>query len=157
MGLGLNNVDGDFLILGRSKLKVTIDFLAAAWNTVGTHEVFDVTGVVLASVFFDVTKNCTSGGAGTLAIEDDQGSVWSAAQAVGNLTTTRLILPAGTVTTSSIMKNFFEDRGWNVLKSSDFGFRIAAAAFTDGTIDAYCLWTPISDGATVVAGAGGAL
>lgn len=156
-GQGLNPTRFEFA----NKLKVSIDFSQAAWNTVATHEVFNVTGLVRALVIYQVTANLTSGGAATVSFGDDQGAAnYSAAQAYTNLTSPRVVVPGGTISVVprwwSVYQNSAQNSD-NVFAGVDIGYQIATAAMTGGTIVAYCFWTPISDDGLVVAGDGSAL
>jgi len=147
---------------GRHRVvKVTIPFTSATWNTVATHEVFTVTGVVRAMCIFHVTSSLTSGGAATISFGlQTAGTSYAAAQTYTNLTTGNMVSPGGTVTTGIRTYTFLLHQTNNadlVISEDDIGYAIASAALTGGTIDAYCFWAPVSEGGLVVAGAGGAL
>jgi hypothetical protein len=147
----------------KNRLQVNVDFSSATWNTVATHEVFTLTGVCCGWLFYHVTDELTSSGAATVAFGDATGTgSYSAAQTYANLVTDALVIPASTVGNYSTMTNFFfspaaSRHGSFVSASVDFGFQIASAALTGGTLKAYCFWTPVSSDGLIVAGAGGAL
>jgi hypothetical protein len=110
---------------------------------------FTVTGTVLARVFGVCQTALTSGGAATVALgiagttaglipitpfdDVNQYNIWQDATPEAN--------PAALVAANpSVITN-----------GADILLTIADAALTAGVIDFYCLWTPLSAGATVVA------
>lgn len=150
-----------YLGLFDNLVTVTIDFTSATWNTVATHEVFTVTGVVAAATVWTITETLTSGGAATMGI-GIEGAVtnYGGNYAVASLTAGVFPTPGGTSTAAhqNMAPQLFTSSGAHkLLDGLDIGYQINVAAMTDGTIVAYCFWTPISAGATVVAGAGGSL
>ena len=147
-------------LLGMRQSKVSIDFALAAWNTIASHEVFTVTGLVRALMIYNVTADLTSGGAATISFGDETNTIrFAGLQAYTNLTAGYFVLPGGTVTLGCRVEADYRQT-YNAdmfLKGLDIGFAVAVAALTGGTMDAYCFWSPITDGATVVAAAGGPL
>jgi hypothetical protein len=142
----------------------TIDFSDATWNTAATHEVFTVTGVVRAMVIYRVTESLASAGSPTIAFGvEGTTNDYAAAQNHTNLTAGRFVSAAGTVATNIMRWQVVTAAATantpadNIINGLDIGYVIATAAMTDGTVEAYCFWSPISAGATVVEGAGGAL
>lgn len=148
-----------FPALGQNVLRVTIDFALAAWNTIATHEVFTVTGLVKATVFYRVTGNAAAGAGGLVSFGREGAlTAFAAAQGFANLTTGNIVIPGATIAAFLGANAYAVDGDADtIIEGLDLGYEITVAAFTGGTIEAVCFWTPISSGATVVAGAGGAL
>lgn len=133
-------------------LAVAADFSSATWNTVATHEILTVTGLVRvriipvctvdltgasATIALGVEGAATTFIAATTGTDIDAGEIW--------LGTT----PAGQFAYSSVV-----DR---VVQGLDIGYVVATAALTAGAITFHVWWDPLETGATVVAGAGGTL
>ena len=141
-----------------------VDLSSATWNTVATHEVFTVTGMVRVFVWIVCTELITS------------------ASAPGN-TTIYFISESGIVNLSyasddtSVVGGFYE-RGSNsfvlagdkyaasgldkwvhemYLGGLDFGYQLPDAAAANGTLEFHCIWEPLTAGASVTLGAGGTL
>lgn len=147
-----------------NRIRVPIDLSLAAWNTVATHEVFTVVGAVRTLVLYRVTESLASSGAATVSFGlEGSTAYYAAAQPYTDLTATRWIIPGSSYSTAIINWQAFQyGSGANVpsdtvLDGIDIGYQIATAALTNGTIEAYCYWSPISLDGSVVAGAGGAL
>lgn len=145
--------------LGQNIVRVVIDFTLASWNTVATHESFTINGLVQACAFYRVTGNAAAGAGGLISVgREGLTTAFAAAQLFSNLTTGNIIIPGATVAALLGTDAYQIHAGANtILEGLDLGYEITVAAFTGGTIEAICLWTPISSGATVVAGTGGAL
>ena len=160
MGLGLHNVQNEFPLLGNQKLKVTVDFSLAAWNTAATHRVFLVSGLVRMVMFYNITASLTSGGAALIAFGSSLSTgEYAAAQAFTGLTTGVHVRPGGSFASRSYawLSWFVNSNGADMISGGiNNGYEITVAAMTGGTMDAYCFWTPISDGSTVTAGTGAA-
>lgn len=168
MGIEIGSPNPGIQAMGMNRLKVHIDFTSASWNTVAAHRVFTQTGVVRTFIMYYVTGTANAGVGGTIAFGNTAvPAQYAAAQGFGNLTQGQLILPGGTVAQTGSTENWLltatTKNSDNIAVGSDqaggvnHGLTIAVAAFTAGTIDAYCFWTPISDGASIVAATGGAL
>lgn len=146
----------------KNKTTVSIDFSAAAWNTVATHEVFTVTGMVRLLVLYYITESLTSGGLATIQF-GREGSTdnYSASQTYANLVAGSFVVPAGTVSTqvtaNSIILQTTSVNADVIVAGLDRGYQIGTDAMTNGTIEAICYWTPISSDGNVTAGNGGAL
>ena len=67
-------------------LTVTADFTSGTWNTIATHEIFTVTGLVRMKVIAEVVGNVTSGAGGSIELgnEGDTDS-WIATTTMGDL------------------------------------------------------------------------
>ena len=142
-----------------AKVETTVDFALAAWNTVATHEVFTVAGMVSAMEVYRVTERLVSGGAPTISFgREGSTAQFAAAQVHTNLVAPNFVNPGGTVATQASFDTYQARAGaYDFLDGLDLGYEILTAAMTDGTIVAACYWTPISPGASVVSGAGGVL
>jgi hypothetical protein len=142
--------------------EVNLDFTVAAALSVASHEVFTVTGTVEYTVLYLCITDLTSGGSATIQFgrEGATDSV-SASQAFSGIDAGEIIIPGGTnasISASATHRaNTTAGRGSDIITGLDLGYEIGTAAMTGGTMKAYCWWTPITDGASVVAGALGAL
>lgn len=147
-----------------NKIFVTIDFASATWNTVATHEVFNVTGAIRAAFVYMVTESLTSGGAATLSF-GRQGATaeYSAAQTYSNFAAGNFVFRGGTAAprmhSTAVFSELAADSTFSdqLLYDLDVGYQVNSAALTNGTIEAVCFWTPLSQDGLVVAGAGGTL
>lgn len=150
---------------GRFRTIQTVDFTSATWNTVGTHELFTVTGLCQVATAYFIPTSLTSAGAPTLSFGiEGATTAYNTAQlhtvySTLNHVRSGALSPASTVqwgeltTTAQSALN----GGLMILNGPDIGYEILIAAMTGGAIDAYCFWTPLESGASVVLGAGGAL
>jgi ABC-type nitrate/sulfonate/bicarbonate transport system substrate-binding protein len=144
-----------------NRLEVTIDGTVAAWNTVATHEVFTVTGMVRAQVYYLVTTQVGSAGAAQIAFGVAGGTgAFAAAQVVTGLAATVFAMPGGTVDTATEYVAY--QSGGTIaadviLSEVDLGYEVSVAALNAGVIKAVCFWTPISSDGLIVAGTGAAL
>jgi len=150
----------------------TVDFTSSTWNTVATHEVFTVTGLVLFRTWVACTESLAGGGTFQYGTEDS-GSGFAS---------TGLFMPATTATeidagrflcgyptisaavdvihpylTNSTTNGVGFAINESILYNVDVGYEIIAAALTDGTLEFHCIWEPLTAGASVVIGAGGTL
>lgn len=163
MGMNAQGVGKSAANFGyENRLVVNVDFEQAAWNTVASHKVFSITGAVVAFVIFRVTETLTSGGAAQISFgrQSDTDS-YAAAQVITNLTAGVLVNP-GASTTQARGLGVFRAAGTtpadSVLSSiANYGYEITVADLTNGSLECICYWTPISEGATVVAGTGTAM
>lgn len=137
--------------LDETYISKTVDFSAAAANTIGNHRVFDVTGTVRmklwavcatdlvgsanTAVLALGTGNGTSGFiAGTSAEAIDAGDIWcdtTPTEKDGAYST--LILDKAVV-------------------SSPVGYELSTAKLSTGVIIFHCLWTPLSPTGAVAVG-----
>ncbi len=162
-GGGLYNPKRPQYIAGfENRVRVLIDGTLAAWNTVATHEVFTVTGMVRLLVLYFVRTTIGSAGAAQMSFgREGATSNYAAAQVVTGLTTGVFVVPAGTVSTqvtaNSIILQPTTVNADLIISGLDIGYEVTVAALNAGVIEAYCYWSPVSDSGLVVAGAGGAL
>lgn len=136
-----------------NKTSVTVDFTSATWNTIATHEVFTVTGLVRCLILPRCTENMAAGAGGTMKL---------GIEGVTNDFVVATLFSA--ITADTIWLTATPAQRYNIGQAFDklnfgldIGYEIETAAFTDGTMVFDCLWLPISDNGNVVAGAGGAL
>jgi len=141
----------------------------SGWETVASHEVFTVTGLVRVRMWALCTETLTSGGTPTLVIgvegDTDQfitnlGSwtagdvfVWLASNTMAGANGENWALTNGDIAGLSVYPVVLDI----VLYGIDIGYEIGTAAMTDGTLEFHCVWEPLSAGATVAAGTGGTL
>ena len=133
-------------------IAVTVDMTSATWNTVATHEVFAVTGAVRMRVWILCTETPTGDGA---IFPMDQAISWAPeATGLDEISSGQMLSTQSGASGSRPMSVGVFDR---VVFAVGAGYRIDNAPATGGTFVFHCVWEPLSDGATVVAGAGGAL
>lgn len=175
LGGGAHNEDSDMITINDSNhIGVTADFSSATWNTMATHEVLTITGIVRLIVFI----HCTESLAGALSLI-----------AIGNATDTGALMRGSPQDVTAVDAGDFLDYAsgdfaagasadggfgglWNPegaarhgnclldyipLSGIDIGYELLDAPATDGTIEFHFWWWPLSVGATAVAGTGGAL
>ncbi len=123
-----------------------VTYVAATTGTVDAHTLFTVTGDVLVRIFATCSVNLDSDGAATIevgitgntagliaqttATGIDAGEVW-----IDNAAATIEALPATQILTNG----------------TDIIATIGTAAIKAGALTFYCLWRPLSVGASVVA------
>lgn len=150
----------DYGLPGTRLTRTTIDFSAAAWNSVASHRVFTVTGIVRAFTIFHVEEVLTSTSTISFGYTVDI-TAYAPAQAAAGLLLGAVIQPGGTFFTTVL-------RTWNNFATSaqyadvicvqnNIGYALNAGVTTDGTIEAYCYWTPINRTANVESATGGAM
>jgi len=138
-------------------LSVPVDLTVAAWQSVADHRVFTVTGLVRLRVLVQITEAVASGGALTFdLINEVEAFNWSAPAPLGLFGTPSFLYESGGTLDVSL---FLPEASCLDAFSQDnnYGYRINAAAATDGSLVFHGWWVPISAGATVVAGVGGAM
>lgn len=139
-------------------LVVSVDFTSATWNTVATHELFNVSGTIAFRLIAQISETLTSGGSATLSIGNEtDNAAYCAAVAVASLTANGLIFNGSTAVHGTWANVIAE----GVVCNSDIGYNINTAAMTDGTINFYLFYVPMPDAggvtSSVAAGTGEAL
>jgi len=135
-------------------LAVVADFSSATWNTIATHEVFTVTGLVRMKVVAEVTINL-AGATATIELGYDADTdAWIA-------TTTGTDLDAGDIwsdeTPTEVQGNYSSMIFDKVVNGVDIGYEIKVAALTAGSITFHCWYEALNATGAVVAGSGGVL
>jgi hypothetical protein len=155
----VNNLQGGGVsVLSANHIAVTADFTSATWNifTTPKHEVFTVTGIVRVWTWAECTGSVDSAGHGaTIAYGHEAAtSAFIAATDETTIDVGELWYATGPATKAIAFATAVFD--W-VLNGLDIGYEIGVEALTEGSIVFHCVWVPLSDGATVAAGAGGTL
>lgn len=143
-------------------LSVTADLSSSTWNTVASHEVFTVTGLVRMRVLIECTETLTDAADGASIQFGVEGATnaWiastGAAGAGGNT------IAAGEIWCDTSPTETHGNTGTLVLDKIvagglDVGYEITGAALTDGTLVFHCWWVPVGPTGRVTAGTGGAL
>lgn len=139
-------------------LSVTANLGTSTWNTVASHEVFTVSGMVHVRIIAECTEtgNDTSGDTSTIQLgfagaTDDL----IAATQVDDLAAGELWYDATPATSYDTVANVVLERIVN--NGIDIGYEIAGEAATDGTLVFHCWWEPLNATGAVTAGAGGTL
>lgn len=142
-------------------LVVTADLsTSSGWETVASHEVFTVTGVVRLRLWQIVTETVTSGGSPTIQYGfEGSTDAYLGATAHTSLTAGKIWYfgPAAAITAPGPYASLTSAILDTIEYNSDIGYEILVAATTNGTIEFHCIWEPLTAGASVVAGAGGTL
>lgn len=136
-------------------LAVAADFADASWNTLATHEVWTVTGLVRLRMWQEVTGDVDSLAHGAMlqfGHEDDTDAYI--------LATNEEDLDAGdlwcdaTPAPEDTFANAVLDR---VVNGLDVGYEALGEALTQGCIVFHCVWEALNGAGNVAAGAGGPL
>lgn len=138
-------------------LAVTADLTSATWNTVATHELFTVTGLVRMKVIAEVTTtgDDTSGDTATIQMGvEDSTNDWIAATQVDDLAAGEIWADATPTETNGNYSSLVFDK---VVNGKDVGYEIAGEAATDGVIVFHCWWEALNSTGAVVAGDGSAM
>jgi hypothetical protein len=148
--------------LGSRVTRNVIDFALPAWNTVATHRVFAVSGLVRIVTAYRVLTNC--GGAAGCLVSFGLGAApalcWNA-QAIALLLANTFPSPSGIgAVQAADFQTLFEasNRYWDsMLLGLNVGYEITVAAANAGKIEATAFWTPLSSDGRVTPAAGGPL
>lgn len=162
MGINAVFTQNDAYYGAPNYLTVIADMTSTTWNTVATHEVFTITGMV--RIWF-----CIQCG-GTLTDAADGASIQfgnefvtnaiiastGAAGAGGNT------IAVGEMWIDATPADFSAAETAGILKQvvsggTDLGYEITGAALTGGSLVFHAWWWPISSNGAVAAGAGGTL
>lgn len=142
-------------------LQVKADMSLAAWNTLASHEVFTVTGLVRVKVLIECTATLTDVADLSLIQMGVEGatSSWIASTgAAGNAANTinisELWIDATPADTNAAISSAFFER---IVDEVDIGYEITGAALTGGILVFHCWWESISANGNVVAGTGAVL
>jgi len=120
----------------------------AGKGAVGNITLFYVTGDVLCRVFGMVSETLVSAGGGTLTV----GSAGNTAGILSSIAASALLNNDIFVSGSSPAEVATIANSYTAVNNgADITATIATAAVTDGTITFYCVWRPLSVGASVVA------
>mgnify|MGYP001612076512 CR=1 FL=1 len=153
---------GGVPLLGMNVLRQTVDFTLAAWNTVATHEVFILTGVVRVVWIYLIKESLLS--AGLLAQikfgHEGNTAYFAAAQLASALTVGKCVGQSAdqwwvAQTTGAYI--FGAKTGDVMLSAYDLGYEITVEALTDGTMEFTAFWTPLSSDGNLTLGAGAPL
>ena len=158
----VNNLRGGGLTaLAGNYIAVTADLSAATWNTVASHEVLTVTGLVRLRIWIECTKTLVDAADGAdiqFGLEGVTDAFIAATGAAGKggstLSAGELWYDTSPATVYDTMGNVVMDY---VVNGLDVGYEITGAALTDGTLVFHCVWEPLNASGNVVAGAGGTL
>lgn len=135
-------------------LAVTADLSSATWNTVATHELFTVTGLVRMRIVAEVTTN---GAGATATIElghESDTDAFIATTTITDLAAGEIWIDATPTEVAGNTSTLLMDK---IVNAVDIGYEIKTAAATAGAIVFHCWWEPLNSTGAVVAGAGGAL
>lgn len=131
-----------------------VDFSEAAWNTVATHTLFEVSGALVdVQLFARTISALTTGGSPTVeaGVESDPDTFYTADQHTDRGATENAIwIQAGGESTEPLMSAV---QGAPQAISEDVVVRIATAALTGGVVEFTLKFTPLGD-AEVTYGAG---
>lgn len=141
--------DGNFRTIDTNEAfcsESTWTFAAATTGAVAAHTVFTVTGNVLATVFGVCDTTLDSGGAPTIemgvtgntAVLIPQSVAKSLADGEVWVDATMTRVGAGAIPAMQVIND-----------GNDIILTIASATVTAGKVDFYCLWRPLSDGASI--------
>jgi hypothetical protein len=136
-------------------VQVPIDFTSATWNTVATHEVLTITGLVRMQIIPEVITSLTGGAGALISLGFETGVTGLIGATVVTAFTNTLIMlnatPADTFSFTSVFDK--------AVSASDFGFGVSVNPLTGGTMKFHCYWEPINQTTpgNVVAGLGGVL
>lgn len=141
----VNQTAADGMHLARSQYSFAVDTGAQA-----AYTQFTVTGTVLVKVFGVCQTLMDSGGAATIEL----GIVGNTAALIAQTTATDLDQyeawqDAGPEANPAPVD--LTARTFVITNGADIILTVGAADLTAGVIDFYCLWSPLSAGATVVA------
>lgn len=143
-------------------LAVTADMTSATWNTVASHEVFTVTGMVRMRVLVECTGTLTdSSDTATIQLGVEGatnawiGSTGAAGSGSATISAGEIWMDTSPTETNANFSSAVLDKV--VAGGLDVGYEIGTAALTGGTLVFHCWWEPLNATGAVAAGAGGTL
>lgn len=159
---------------GRPHFSREIDFSLAAWNTVATHEVFTVTGLVRLMWAIECTVTLTDAadlatiGFGTESDPDGLTGALNAAGAGGGTISAGQVLNWDANAFQAPANGFFADKSSSdspdsiafqrgLVNGKDLGFQVAGGALTGGKLVLHLWWSPVSADGSLAHGTGSTL
>ena len=135
-------------------LSVTADFTLSDWNTVASHEIFQVTGTVHMILVPVCLTDITSGGAITIILgtETTTNAMLSSTDATA--------IDTGEIWLSTTPNHYYAKSSvidCVITGGKDVGYTIGTNAATGGSMIFHCWWEPISSDGNVAVGLGIAL
>lgn len=138
-------------------LAVDANLASSSWNTVASHKVFDVTGLVRAKLYTEViSAGVNAGGSAAICFGvAGSTSAFIASTPISQFAAGELWIDATPAETHATYASALIDQ---VLPGGiDVGYEIAGSAPSGGTLRFHCLWTPLSADGAVAAAGGSAL
>lgn len=134
---------------------VTADGTSATWNTVASHEIATVTGMVRLRIIAECTEALV-GATATIEL----GTANNTAEIIAQTTATDIdATEIWRSATPDVEVTAYSDAGrdYLVVGGTDVGYTIGTAALTDGTLIFHVWWEALDSTGAVTAGAGGSL
>lgn len=134
-----------------------IDLSQDTWNTVNTHKLFNITGLVKVKILAEVieTGDDTSGDTAKIQLGfNGATNALIAATDVDDLAAGELWYDNTPTTSYDTPANAIIER---IVNGVDIGFEITGEAATAGKIAFHCWWIPLNDIAMVTMGDGSAM
>ena len=141
---------------------VTADMTSATWNTVASHEIATVTGMVHMIVIPECTETLTDTADGA-SIQLGHQSLTTALIASTTAATAGTVIETGEIWVDAtpadvmVLRSGFEPLDFIIAGGLDIGYEITGAALTDGTLVFHVWYEPLNSTGAVTAGAGGSL
>ena len=123
----------------------SITYAAGTTGAVGATTLFTVSGTVACNVFAICTDNLTSGGASTIEVGVSGNTASISSVQTSTDIDTNEVWTGSTLGVASLVV------GSKNVVNQDIIQTIKIATITGGSLTYYCLWTPLSEGATVTA------
>jgi len=142
---------------------VTADMTSATFNTIASHEIATVTGMVQMVVIPQCTSTLTDAADGAsiqLGIEGTTTALIASTGAAGagaNTIATNEFWLDATPADVIVTRTALDALTFVVGGGLDVGYEITGAALTGGTLLFHCWWSPLDATGAVAAGAGGTL
>jgi hypothetical protein len=138
-------------------LEVPVDLASATWNTVGTHEVFTVTGAVRMKMYTEcISAGVNAGGSAAICFGlAGSSSAFIASTPISQFAAGAMWIDATPLETHATYASALIDQV--IPGGIDVGYEIATSAPSGGSLKFHCLWTQLNPSGAVVAGVGSAL
>lgn len=146
-----------------SYFSVTADMTSATWNTIASHEIATVTGLVHMMIVVECTGTLTDAADGASIQFGQEGSTAAliastgAAGAGGNTINAGEIWIDASPADTMVLRTNFQALDFIIGNGLDIGYEITGAALTGGTLVFHVYWEPISSTGNVTAGTGASL
>lgn len=132
-------------------IAVTADMTSATWNTVATHKVFAITGAVRMRMW--IQSHSLASGTSEAYMSLLIGNAFEVFRAGKIENTNGFWVGQNTYQPIIASGNVFQD----YVLAENVGYGVTVEPLAGGYLIFHGVWEPLSDGATVVAGAGGPL
>lgn len=138
-------------------LSVSLNFSSDLWNTIGSHRLFTVNGLVRMKLIARIVSDCSDGGGGlgtiSFGVTGSTGAFISSSCKINDLSAGELWY----ATTSAVKQISYASMIDRIVNNVNVGITIATHAAVSGIINFNCLWYAFEPDSVVSPSYGGVL